>query len=105
MNDTCSTTLYSCDSEFSEKQDSGCQSSDVPLVTPLEKDPFIMFRCRMFCGKLSRVPVTSARYAGLFCAGADRFRRLSLRHGLCFRPEPSWKEYRLGRRIPQYPVV
>ena len=73
MNDTCSTTVHSCDSGFSEKEDSGCQSSDVPLVAIPEKDPFIIFRCRMFCGKLSHVPVTSARYAGLFSCRSRSF--------------------------------
>ncbi len=50
MNDTCQTTTHSGDSLFSDMEDSGCQSADVPLAGNAEAGSVMPFRSRAFCG-------------------------------------------------------
>ena len=66
MNDTCQTTVHSGDSLFSDMEDSGCQSADVPLARNSGAGRFIAFRFRTFCGDSFYFPVIPPRMRALF---------------------------------------
>ncbi len=59
MNDTCQTTAHSGDSLFSEMEDSGCQSADVPLARNALTGGRIVPRPRIFRGGHRIFPVFS----------------------------------------------
>ena len=64
MNDTCQTTVHSGDSLFSDMEDSGCQSADVPLE---RRSPAgIVFRPRDLCGGSFFFPVILPRMRAFF---------------------------------------
>ena len=52
MNDTCQTTAHNGDSLLSDKEESGCQPSDVPLEGNVTADTFILSGRRIFGGEL-----------------------------------------------------
>ncbi len=52
MNDTCQTTTHNGDSLFSDMEESGCQSSDVPLGSFAKAGTFILSGLRVSCGCL-----------------------------------------------------
>lgn len=55
MNDTCHTTVHNGDSLLSDKEDSGCQPSDVPLARSPEAG--LSFHGRGSCGRFSAFSV------------------------------------------------
>ena len=57
MNDTCQTTVHSSDSLFSDMEDAGCQSADVPLARNLTAGGSVVSLCRAFCGNTFAFPV------------------------------------------------
>ena len=66
MNDTCQTTVHSGDSFFSDMEDSGCQSADVPLARHTGAGRFIVSRPRMFGGDSFSFPVILPDLRALF---------------------------------------
>ena len=65
MNDTCQTTAHSGDSLFSDMEDSGCQSADVPLAGNAEAGSVMSFRPHAFCGGSLHFSVNPPRVGAL----------------------------------------
>ena len=66
MNDTCQTTVHSGDSLFSDMEDSGCQSADVPLERNETAGGFIVSHLRRFCGDSFVFPVITPGFRAFF---------------------------------------